>query len=271
MMLQTLLATPFKKTGAIYRNPRLQGNVSCEGIVRTPEPVTSPCSGQACIYYEIEIALRTDRGRMVLETIKGGGVFFVDDGSGAVPIDSRQGMEVELDRVFAEAHEHRGGDVGDMYFGRFRYSVPPLHSPGMIEVTEKIVPLAAGNMFVLGKVDNGCMRKPLASRRGRIPFLVSSCRPMGPHIAAGALLVMLMAFVLGVAAREAPPQQQVAQLDRIAPAEVTAVAIPVPAAFVSPVPVVIAPPEVPTPDVKQMSAVFTKSPSRSNRRARRAW
>ncbi|HEY8073383.1 MAG TPA: GIDE domain-containing protein, partial [Labilithrix sp.] len=195
---KTILAAPFRRTGELARGgPAVadaRGITSCEGRVAPYEPVLAPCSGQPCVYFELEIVREWERcvttedgtkvehGSDTVQRIEGGGVFLIDDGTGAIAVDSREGMSVELDTSFEQAVPVAHGDV---VFGGFRAYVPPADGEKRgrsVKVVEKIVP-PGGAMFVLGQLANGRIGKPQglfgtlrASRNGRAAMIGTAKR-----------------------------------------------------------------------------------------------
>jgi len=206
-----ILAAPFKKTGEIAQNPGVadaKGIVSCEGGVSAQQPAFAPCSGTPCVYFEIEViqewskhvitedGSKTEKGKDTIQTVKSGAVFFVDDGSGPVAIDPRQGMDVELDKSF---EQEQNVSYGDVQFGQFHTHVPHAsgdkHGHG-VKVIEKIVPVQGG-MFVLGQLANQTITKPQgmlgslrASRKGRAALLGATKRNAIIGFVAGGLFVL---------------------------------------------------------------------------------
>jgi hypothetical protein len=192
-----ILAAPFRKTGEIAQNPAVadaKGIVSCEGGVSAQQPAFAPCSGTPCVYFEIEViqewtkhvitedGAKTEKGKDTIQTVKSGAVFFVDDGSGPMAIDPRQGMDVELDKSF---EQEQNVSYGDVHFGQFHTHVPHAsgdrHGHG-VKVIEKIVPIQGG-MFVMGQLANQTITKPSgmlgalrASRKGRAALLGATKR-----------------------------------------------------------------------------------------------
>jgi hypothetical protein len=209
-----ILAAPFKKTGEIASNPAVadaKGIVSCEGAIEAQQPAIAPCSGTPCVYFEIELIQewekhvvtedghKTEKGKDTIQTVKTGAVFFVNDGSGPVAIDPREGMSVELDKSFEQSQNVSSGDV---MFGQFRAHVPHAsgdkHGRG-VKVIEKIVPVQGG-MFVMGQLANQAITKPkgmlgslMASRKGRNALLGATKRNKLIGFIAGGLF-----FVPGV-------------------------------------------------------------------------
>ncbi|HSO40279.1 MAG TPA: GIDE domain-containing protein [Labilithrix sp.] len=192
-----ILAAPFRKTGEIAANPAVadaKGIVSCEGRVEAQQPAIAPCSGKPCVYFEIEVIQewtkhvvtedghKTEKGKDTIQTVKTGAVFFVNDGSGPVAVDPREGMTVELDKSFEQTQNVSHGDV---MFGQFHAHIPHAsgdkHGSG-VKIVEKIVPIDGG-MFVMGQLANQAITKPkgmlgslLGSRKGRNALLGATKR-----------------------------------------------------------------------------------------------
>jgi hypothetical protein len=206
-----ILAAPFKKTGEIAQNPGVadaKGIVSCEGAVQAQQPAIAPCSGTPCVYFEIEViqewkkhvitedGSKTETGKDTIQTVKNGAVFFVDDGSGPIAVDPREGMDVELDKSF---EQHQSVSYGDVMFGQFHTHVPQAHGDKHghgVKVVEKIVPIQGG-MFVMGQLANQAIGKPKgmlgtlrASRKGRAALLGATKRNAIIGFVAGGLFVL---------------------------------------------------------------------------------
>lgn len=206
-----ILAAPFRKTGEIAQNPGVadaKGIVSCEGAVSAQQPAIAPCSGTACIYYEIQVVQewskhvmtengsKTEKGKDTIQTVKSGAVFFVDDGSGPIAIDPREGMDVELDKSFEQS---QNVSYGDVMFGQFHTNVPAASGDKhghAVKVLEKIVPVQ-GAMFVMGQLANQAISKPQgmlgtlrASRKGRSALLGATKRNAMIGFVAGGLFFL---------------------------------------------------------------------------------
>lgn len=206
-----ILAAPFRKTGEIAQNPSVadaKGVVSCEGAVAVQQPVLAPCSGKPCIYYEVEVfqewsktvvtenGTKTEKGSTSVQIVKSGAVFFLNDGSGHVAVDPREGMQVELDKSF---EQEQAVAWGDAIFGQFRAHVPPSTGDKRghgVKVVEKIVP-PQGNLFVLGQLRNQAIGRPqgmlgslLASRKGRDALLGGTKRNATLGFVAAAVMVL---------------------------------------------------------------------------------
>jgi hypothetical protein len=223
-----ILAAPFKRTGETARNPSVadaKGIVSCEGAIVTNQPAFAPCSGTPCVYFEVEVIQRwtkrvetengtkTEQGHDTVQTIKSGNVFYLDDGSGPIAVNPREGMDVELDTSF---EQEQGVSYGDVQFGRFRTNVLAQRGDKRayaVKVIEKIVP-AEGGMFVMGQLANACIGKPQAmlgtlraSRRGRNALLGATKRNATIGFVAAAMLLPPGA---GLSAFADPPAPAVA-------------------------------------------------------------
>lgn len=192
-----ILAAPFKRTGEIASNPGVadaKGFISCEGAIEAPQPVFAPCSGTPCVYYEVEVVQewekhvntedghKVEKGKTTIQNAKGGTIFNVNDGSGPVAVDPREGLSVELDKTFEQA---QNVSYGDVIFGQFQAHVP--HAGGdkhgrSVKVVEKIVPVQ-GRMFINGQLTNQMISKPKGmlgslhgSRKGRAALLGATKR-----------------------------------------------------------------------------------------------
>jgi E3 Ubiquitin ligase len=206
-----ILAAPFRKTGEIAANPAVadaKGIVSCEGAIEAQQPAIAPCSGKPCVYFEIELIQewtkhvvtedghKTEKGKDTIQTVKTGAVFFVNDGSGPVAVDPREGMNVELEKSFEQTQNVSHGDV---MFGQFHAHVPHAggdkHGSG-VKIVEKIVPVQGG-MFVMGQLANQAIGKPkgmmgslLASRKGRNALLGATKRNKIIGFVAGGVMML---------------------------------------------------------------------------------
>jgi hypothetical protein len=192
-----ILAAPFKKTGELAKNPVSEdpkGAMSLEGKVVPPaQALLSPCSKQPCLYYEVKIeriyeksettedGTKTTKGTETLDTVKGGAVFGVDDGSGVFQVDVSKGADFDnLKEGFKKELNGRSW-ASQIQFGEYSYDVKPIGSSDGwtigFKATEKYVPVE-GNLFVLGKLEGGQLTKPgwrsmMASSKGRDGLLGS--------------------------------------------------------------------------------------------------
>jgi E3 Ubiquitin ligase len=188
-----LLEAPFHKTGEVASNPSLadaKGLVSFEGALQPMmQPLFAPASGRPCIYFEVEVERlwkkwettengSTERsGKTNVRRDKVGSVFAVDDGSGPMQVDAREGVKAD-DKDMTQTFEQTiNMSSGDGMVGQYRFSVPSSmssdeHTYG-VRVVEKIIE-AQGPMFVAGKHAGPAVTKSSGltgnlrlSRRGR--------------------------------------------------------------------------------------------------------
>jgi len=210
MKAKKILAAPFRKTGEIAQNPQVadaKGTVSCEGAMVVQQPLTAPCSGKPCVYYEIELVrhwektvmtengAKTEKGTASISTNKQGSQFWLNDGSGPVGVDAREDLDCELDKSFEQMQNISWGDV---VFGQWRGHVPHDSSDRRtvgVKAVEKIVP-AQGNLFVLGRLvagnitkQDGVLGKLMASSKGRDKLLGATKRNAIIGFVAGGLSI----------------------------------------------------------------------------------
>ena len=200
---QKILSAPVRKTGEAAG---LQGLASFEGAVRTNEPLRAPCSGQPCVYYEIVVEKKVKEKHGANTTVKWktaskqhfGSTFWLDDGSGPVPV---------------QAHEAADADLQKTYTGALPPSFQqpqPAHGEQIVEsrITEKLVP-ADGKLFALGAMANGQLvggkGKLIVSTRGR-DVLLGSTKKLALGLSAfGGLIAAIGAIVMIVRPGEARP------------------------------------------------------------------
>ncbi|MDP1920313.1 MAG: GIDE domain-containing protein [Myxococcales bacterium] len=186
-----ILAAPFKKTGELAKNPTSsdpKGAMSTEGKVIAPaQQLLSPCTQQPCLAYEVKVerlwekvettqdGTKTVKGSDTLDTLKGGAVFSVDDGSGAVQIDVSKGADFDNFKDGFKKELNGRGWASQIQFGELSYDVPVISDSEKYTIgfkaTEKYVP-AEGSLFVLGKIEGGKIVKPgwrsmMTSSKGR--------------------------------------------------------------------------------------------------------
>ncbi|MCC6336983.1 MAG: hypothetical protein IT380_23690, partial [Myxococcales bacterium] len=192
-----ILAAPFKKTGDIAKNPTSEdpkGAMSTEGRVLPPaQALLSPASKTPCLYYELKIerifektettqdGTKTVKGTETLDTIKGGSVFALDDGSGRLEVDCTKGADFDNLKDGFKKELNGWGGSSNVQFGEYRYDIPVIGSDKGwtigFKATEKYVPVD-GTLFVLGKLEGSKLVKPgwrsmVASNKGREGLLGS--------------------------------------------------------------------------------------------------
>ena len=211
MKAKKILAAPFKKTGEIAQNPQVadaKGTISCEGAMVVQQPLTAPCSGKPCVYYEVELirqwektvqtenGLKTEKGTKSISTNKAGSQFYLNDGSGPVGVDAREDLDCDMEKAFEQM---QNVSYGDVVFGQYRahvsYDGGDERTVG-IKCVEKLVP-AQGNLFVLGKLGagvitktDGMLGKLMASTKGREKLLGATKRNALIGFIAGGVMVL---------------------------------------------------------------------------------
>src|SRR5215472_12624474 len=210
--LKRMAAAPFHKTGEIAQNPAVadaKGMVSTEGQIVAPNAVRAPCSGQPCLYYEVTIEREWEKmvttqqgtkkqtGTTKVTTNKGGAMFQLNDGSGAVSIDAREGVDADLSKTHDQKVTIGMTVPGEIVFGQMRMQTPVNLGPERttaFKATEKIL-AAQGNLYACGKLVNGAIAKPgwtslILSHRGRVALLGSTKTKAYGGIIVGAVLTI---------------------------------------------------------------------------------
>ncbi|MCU0694981.1 MAG: E3 ubiquitin ligase family protein [Myxococcaceae bacterium] len=192
-----ILSAPFKTTGELAKNPvspDAKGAMSTEGKVVPPaEPLLSPCTKQPCLAYEVKVerlwekvettqdGTKTVKGSDTLDTLKGGAVFGLDDGSGAIRVDVSKGADFDSYKDGYKKELNGRGWASQIQFGELAYDVPVISDSEKYTIgfkaTEKYVPVE-GSLFVLGKLEGASLVKPgwramMASSKGREGLLGS--------------------------------------------------------------------------------------------------
>lgn len=195
-----ILAAPFKKTGDIARDPTSsdpKGAISTEGAVVPPAtPMLSACSKTPCLYWEVKIerlyekvettqdGTKTVKGSDTLQTLKGGALAALDDGTGAIAVDFSKGADFDNMKDGFKKELNGRGWSSHIQFGELQYDIPPIGSSDGYTIgfkaTEKFVPVD-GKLFVLGKLEGASIVKPgwrsmMASSKGRDGLLASTAK-----------------------------------------------------------------------------------------------
>jgi E3 Ubiquitin ligase len=235
-------SAPFVKTGEAAQKgtaaANAQGAISVEGNVSCTQPLLAPFSGKTCLYYEIKVTAEWKEGdkhktRDVSQE-KRAAQFAVDDGSGPVAVDVREGGDFEPEEVKAETRTTSliGGIAGqDLMFGQFRVSTGMLSMGTKFRVQETILP-AVPRLYVCGKVGSSHeITKPgwsklLVTNKGREDYLAHALKTAKiALIAAGSMLAVGLACGGVWAAFGGPPKTAAAT----APANGAATATAAPA------------------------------------------
>jgi hypothetical protein len=224
-----ILAAPFRGTGELARNPTSsdpKGLISTQGAIVPPaEAVLSPITRTPCLHWEVEVRRhfektettqdgeKTEKGSEKEESMEGGAIFGLDDGSGVVYVDATQGGDFDTRKQsFKEKIELGMRIPSELVFGELRLRTPRLPddvNTTHFEAVEKIVPID-GALFALGKIDGGKIVKPgwrsmLFSSKGREGLLASTAKQkkfgtIGGGVALAASIPM---FIFAPASTEA--------------------------------------------------------------------
>jgi len=217
----------FHKTQELAQNRALEGGkglMSAEGSAQPQAPFAAPCSGQACVYFEVKVervweklvksesGYKTERGTSTVETQRHGTTFLLDDGSGPVVIDAREKVSAPMKESFGQTQNISFGDV---MVGQFRAHVPRHTGDETVvgvKITERIF-APTGKIFAMGKLSSGALTKTDGllgglelHAGGRDEILGKSAKnAKAGFIASGAMFVPgLLATLLFHAAPSAP-------------------------------------------------------------------
>ncbi len=200
---------PLASTGDVARRGREvagpKGQISAQGNVVCQQPLIAPFSGQPCLFYSIKCTARWKEGdthkSKVLDETKMAAEFAIDDGSGPIWVDAREGGDFEPTQKKSETKGTGllGGVTGTaLVFGQYRVSTPMLDIGTKYEVEEEILPVVP-RLYACGKLaDQGGViaspswRQLIVSAKSRDELLASATKTAKIALAAGAA-----AFVVG--------------------------------------------------------------------------
>jgi hypothetical protein len=213
-----VLAAPFYKTGNVAANPALSAaeDVSFEGTVQQLAPLFAPASQRPCLYFEVEVqrlwrkwentenGTIEKKGTASFRKDRAGSVFTVNDGSGAVQVDARSGLEAEAGELAQSFEQVLDASYGDVLVGQYRFNVPPsMNSEEQtygVRVTERLLE-PHGQIFVVGKhngqsitAPNGALR---VSRKSR-DALVGGKKKFGIVGLVAAAILAVLGFPLAI-------------------------------------------------------------------------
>jgi hypothetical protein len=215
MRASRVAAAPFVKTGeaaakgSAAANPK--GGISAEGNVSCPTPLMSPVSNKMCLYYEVKVTAEWKDGdthkTKELSKEKRAAQFAIDDGSGPVWIDAREGGDFTPSEVSDQTQSTSlmGGITGqDLMFGSFRVSTGMLSLGTKYNVRETILP-AVQRLYACGKVGSSneilapSWRQLLLTNKTRDDYLSHAMQSAKyAFMAAGGMVVV--GGILGVVA-----------------------------------------------------------------------
>ena len=138
-----------------------KGAISAEGAVACQQPLVSPVTGTPCLFYEIKCTAEWKDGDTTktkeIDHQKVAATFAIDDGSGPVWIDAREGGDFEPTQTKEETKGTGliGGITGaDIAFGQYRVSPGVLSIGTKYTVKEQVLPLQP-KIYACGKAAEG--------------------------------------------------------------------------------------------------------------------
>jgi E3 ubiquitin ligase len=194
---------PLASTGDVVRRGRElagpKGQISAQGNVVCHQPLLAPFSGQPCLYYKLTCKAEWKEGdthkSKVLDEQKCAAEFAIDDGSGPVPIDAREGGDYEPTQTKRETKGTGiiGGITGtEIAFGNYRVQTGMLALGTKYTVEEEILP-AVPRLYACGKLADhgGAIASPnwrqlILSQKSRDELLSSAAKGAKIFLAAGA-------------------------------------------------------------------------------------
>ena len=163
---------PLVPTGHAAGNARAvagpKGQISAQGNVLCPEPVISPVTGTPCLFYQVTTTARwKENGNhrsKVMEVQKVAAKFSIDDGSGPVVIDAREGGDFSPSQKKTETQSAGllGGIVGkDLMFGNHIVRTGMLSLGTKFTVEEEVLPIVP-RVYACGRASEhgGAIAKP---------------------------------------------------------------------------------------------------------------
>jgi hypothetical protein len=190
--------------------------VSAEGNVVCPQPLIAPFSGVPCLYYSIKATAEWKAGdtkkTKELSSTKMAAQFWLDDGSGPVVIDAREGGTFEPTQKKSETKGAGlvGGITGkELMFGQFVVSTGALGLGTSYRVEEEVLPLER-RLYVCGAASNGAIGAPsglrslLISHKSREDLLGSAMKTSKLALAGG-FSGVLVGTIVGVISRLMAP------------------------------------------------------------------
>lgn len=211
---------PFVKTGEAAAKgtaaANAKGAISAEGNVSCQQPLIAPVSGKTCIFYMVTVTAEWKDGdthkSKELSKEKRAAQFAIDDGTGPVWIDAREGGDFDPKEVsdHTKSTSLLGGITGqDLVFGQFRVSTGMLSLGTKYNVREEILP-AVPRLYVCGKAGSSneitapSWRQLLITNKSREDYLGHAMKTAkiafiaaGAMVGVGAILGVVSNFVGG--------------------------------------------------------------------------
>jgi E3 Ubiquitin ligase len=212
---------PLVKTGdAAAQGPAVanpKGGLSAQGDVLCREPLISPVTGVPCLYYALKVTASWKDGdrekSKELTKEKRAAQFTIDDGSGPVWVDAREGGDFEPSQKKEETKSTSllGGITGqDLVFGNYRVSTGLLSLGTKYEVVEEVLPVVP-RLYACGKTASGGViaapgwRSLILSGKSRDELLAGAAKSAKMFLGGGAGAFAVGVALAVVASLTAPP------------------------------------------------------------------
>ncbi|MBK8251679.1 MAG: hypothetical protein IPK82_03310 [Polyangiaceae bacterium] len=206
---------PFVSTGdAAARGAQLagpKGQISAQGGVMMQQPVYAPVSGTPCMFYELKVTAEWKDGDTTktkeLDHQKVAAQFAINDGSGPVWIDLREGGDFEP-TVSKQMEQSTGllkGIVGgELVFGNYRLNAGIGSLGTTYKVEEKAFPVQQ-QMYVCGRMaeQGGMITAPkwralLATNQTRDQYLAAAMKTAKIALIAAAAMFVVGGALAGI-------------------------------------------------------------------------
>src|SRR5262245_2379388 len=135
-----------------------KGQISAQGNVMCQQPLIAPFSGQQCLWFKLVCKAEWKDGdthkSKELEELKQAAQFAIDDGTGPVWIDAREGGDFEptMRKSETQGTGILGGITGtELHFGHYRVSTGMLSLGTKYTVEEEVMPCVP-RLYACGKV-----------------------------------------------------------------------------------------------------------------------
>jgi len=199
---------PLVPTGDAARRGREvagpKGQISAQGAVVCSQPLIAPFSGTPCLYYRIKCTAEWKEGdtnkSKVLDEQKVAAQFAIDDGSGQVFVDAREGGDFEPTQWKRETKGTGllGGITGtEITFGNYRVQSGMLSMGTKYSVEEEVMPLVP-RVYACGRVaeQGGAITAPgwrslILSQKSRDELLSAATKGAKTFLLAGAGVLVL--------------------------------------------------------------------------------
>ena len=259
--------------GAAAAGPK--GAISAEGNVVCQQPLVSPVTGVPCLYYQLKVTASWKDGdtqkSKELTKEKRAAQFAIDDGSGPVWVDAREGGDFEPTQKKEETQGTSllGGITGqDLVFGNYRVSTGMLSLGTKYEVVEEVLPVVP-RLYACGKVGQSHAiaapgwRSLILSEKSRDELLAGATKGAKMFLGGGGGALAVGTALAVVASMMAPPAKAEVPAASVAvataaPVETAAAVAPDPSASASSTAVAARPAAKPGPAPASKSARVAK-------------